>query len=251
MSFSSGAVAVAVAVIVASCSSGSNGVLLFLCRSLLQNRSVFAPSTIAAAPPFSAPSLRRVCSSSVIASTTSVGIVQQKIVNLRGKLISYLRCTNWQAVPDENRNKMLAYAKQKCNAQKDGEPWVSATIGEAWKQFKKRIKEFHYTPYQSFREMLKNRPTTISEDHFQKLVRFWNYDVTSAIAKKNTENRSKQKCNHRMRPVNFELIRAELHAKKDNNEDHSQAEMFVATRTNKKGEPLHSSTQEMIVSYLK
>ncbi|MED6138927.1 hypothetical protein PIB30_079121 [Stylosanthes scabra] len=91
--------------------------------------------------------------------------------------------TNWQAVPDENKTKMLAYAK--------------------------------------------------------------------AIAKKNTENRSKQKCNQRMGPVNFEIVRAELRAKKENNEEPSQAEMFVATRTNQKGETLHSSTQEMIVSYLK
>ncbi|MED6114691.1 hypothetical protein PIB30_082864 [Stylosanthes scabra] len=42
------------------------------------------------------------------------------------------------------------------------------------------------------------------------------------------------------------MVRAELRAKKENNEEPSQAEMFVATRTNKKGETLHSSTQEMI-----
>ncbi|MED6150957.1 hypothetical protein PIB30_077633 [Stylosanthes scabra] len=49
-----------------------------------------------------------------------------------------------------------------------------------------------------------------------------------------------------MGPVNFELIRTELRAEKENNEEPSQAEMFVATRTNKKGESLHSSRQEMI-----
>ncbi|MED6111084.1 hypothetical protein PIB30_049228 [Stylosanthes scabra] len=122
---------------------------------------------------------------------------------------------------------MLTYAKQKCNIPKDREPWVIATIGEAWKQFKKRIKELHYTQYQSFREMLKNRPTTISKDHFRKLVRLWNHEVTSAISKKNKENRSKQKCNHRMEPVNFELIHAELDYVKDLKESgHSDDETF-------------------------
>ncbi|XP_020964542.1 uncharacterized protein LOC107610515 isoform X2 [Arachis ipaensis] len=48
-----------------------------------------------------------------------------------------------------------------------------------------------------------------------------------------------------MGPVSFELVRAELRAKKEDNEDPSQSDMFVVTRTSKKGET-DSGTQETI-----
>ncbi|XP_057740154.1 uncharacterized protein LOC130957303 [Arachis stenosperma] len=112
--------------------------------------------------------------------------------------------TNWQAVSNETKTSMLDYAKSKYNIPSDAEPWVIDTIGESWKQFKKRV-----------------------------------------ISDKNRENRSKQKWNHRMGPVSFELVRAELRAKKEDNEDPSQVKMFVVTRMNKKGET-DSGTQETI-----
>ncbi|XP_052107373.1 uncharacterized protein LOC107461190 [Arachis duranensis] len=160
-----------------------------------------------------------------------------------------IELTRWQAVSSETKTSMLDYAKSKYNIPSDAEPWVIDTIGEAWKQFKKRIKKCHYTPYSSFREMMKNRPMTIPELHFRKLVQFWRLDISKVISDINRENRSKQKWNHRMGPVSFELVRAELRAKKEDNEDPSQAEMFVVTRTNKKGET-DSGTQETIVSCL-
>ncbi|MED6154368.1 hypothetical protein PIB30_111749, partial [Stylosanthes scabra] len=66
------------------------------------------------------------------------------------------------------------------------------------------------------------------------------------ISEKNRENRSKQKCNHRMGPISFEIVRVELREKNENHEDPSQAQMFVATRTNKKGEIPDPGTQEKI-----
>ncbi|XLS50829.1 hypothetical protein HN51_011506, partial [Arachis hypogaea] len=65
----------------------------------------------------------------------------------------------------------------KYNISSDAEPWVIDTIGEAWKQFKKHIKKYHYIPYNSFREMMKNRPMIVPELHFQKLVQFWRLDI--------------------------------------------------------------------------
>ncbi|XP_057724442.1 uncharacterized protein LOC130940349 [Arachis stenosperma] len=48
-----------------------------------------------------------------------------------------------------------------------------------------------------------------------------------------------------MGPVSFELVRAELRAKKEDNEDLSQSEMFIVTRTNKNRET-DLRTQETI-----
>ncbi|XP_052114178.1 uncharacterized protein LOC107478302 [Arachis duranensis] len=150
--------------------------------------------------------------------------------------------TNWQAVSSETKTSMLDYAKSKYNISSDAEPWVIDTIGEAWKQFKKRIKKYHYTPYNSFRETM---TMTVPELHFRKLVQFWRLDIIKVISDKNRENRSKQKLNHQMGPVSFELVCAELRAKKEDNEDPSQSEMFVVTRMSKKGET-NSRTQETI-----
>ncbi|MED6202294.1 hypothetical protein PIB30_103877, partial [Stylosanthes scabra] len=118
--------------------------------------------------------------------------------------------TNWLAVPKENRDSMLERARCKYTIPTNGEPWVLATIGEAWKKYKSRIKEKHYTPYSSFREIWKNRPGTIPDSHFRKLIRYWKLDVVKVVSNKNKKSRSKQKWNHRMGPVSFELIRNEL-----------------------------------------
>ncbi|RYR25652.1 hypothetical protein Ahy_B02g059550 isoform A [Arachis hypogaea] len=99
--------------------------------------------------------------------------------------------TSWQAVSSETKTSMLDYAKSKYKIPSDAEPWVIDTIGESWKQFKKRIKKYHYTPYSSFREMMKNRPITVPELHFRKLVQFWSLDIIKVISDKNRENRSK------------------------------------------------------------
>ncbi|XP_020983950.1 uncharacterized protein LOC107459691 [Arachis duranensis] len=48
-----------------------------------------------------------------------------------------------------------------------------------------------------------------------------------------------------MGPVSFELVRAELRAKKEDNEDLSQSEMFIVTRMNKNRET-DLRTQETI-----
>ncbi|XP_072055760.1 uncharacterized protein [Arachis hypogaea] len=62
----------------------------------------------------------------------------------------------------------------------------------------------------------------------------------SALTHSIEYSKSKQKWNHRMGPVSFEL-----HAKKEDNEDLSQSEMFIVTRTNKNRET-DLRTQETI-----
>ncbi|KAK7266973.1 hypothetical protein RIF29_19635 [Crotalaria pallida] len=75
---------------------------------------------------------------------------------------------------------------------------------------------------------------------------YWRSDIVQDIAKKNAINRAKQKYLHRMGPVNFARIRAKLRAKKKEEEEVSQAEMFIETRTSRNGKEIDEETQSII-----
>ncbi|MED6182219.1 hypothetical protein PIB30_026611 [Stylosanthes scabra] len=95
----------------------------------------------------------------------------------RNTTLVTLLYTNWIAVPKENRDALLDRARSKYTIPTNGEPWVLATIGEAWKKYKSCIKEKHCTTYRSFKEIWKNRPGIIPDSHFRKLIRYWKLDV--------------------------------------------------------------------------
>ncbi|KAK7290062.1 hypothetical protein RIF29_04215 [Crotalaria pallida] len=66
------------------------------------------------------------------------------------------------------------------------------------------------------------------------------------IAKKNAINKAKQKYLHRTGPVNFARIRSKLLEKKENSEGVYQAEMFIETRTSRKGKKVDEETEFVI-----
>ncbi|KAH0695872.1 hypothetical protein KY289_013354 [Solanum tuberosum] len=65
----------------------------------------------------------------------------------------------------------------------------------------------------------------------QKLIEYWKHPTVQVICEMNSQNRKKQKWRHRMGPINFARVRVALRAAKDNNEEPSKPEMFIATRT--------------------
>ncbi|XP_027772386.1 uncharacterized protein LOC107016729 [Solanum pennellii] len=58
----------------------------------------------------------------------------------------------------------------------------------------------------------------------------------------NSQKRKKQKWRHRMGPINFARVRVALREAKDNNEEPSKPEIFIATRT-KTGKEIQADTQ--------
>ncbi|MED6160947.1 hypothetical protein PIB30_056089 [Stylosanthes scabra] len=105
--------------------------------------------------------------------------------------------------------------------------------------------------------MLKSRPLVIPEIQFRKLIRYWSLPEIKAMSDKNIENRSKQTCPHLMGPTNFAIVRKQLafvlkfhRESKENHEEPTRAEMFIATRTSKKGKEIDPKTQAVIVSWL-
>ncbi|XP_027772673.1 uncharacterized protein LOC114077192 [Solanum pennellii] len=64
----------------------------------------------------------------------------------------------------------------------------------------------------------------------------------------NSQNREKQKLRHRMGPMNFARVRVALRAAKDNNEEPSKPEIFIATRT-KTGKEIQADNQVAIAEF--
>ncbi|KAL4306669.1 hypothetical protein AHAS_Ahas16G0201400 [Arachis hypogaea] len=54
----------------------------------------------------------------------------------------------------------------------NGEKWVMQAIRDAWKQFKGKIKQKHFVPYDTIEDMVKNRPPQVPESGFIKLI-YW------------------------------------------------------------------------------
>ncbi|XP_020961460.1 uncharacterized protein LOC107646961 [Arachis ipaensis] len=165
--------------------------------------------------------------------------------NLRFVTLLY---TSWHGVPDTLKEGMWEYANQKFILPISSKPWVMRGFCRAWKKYKGEIKKEHFLKYNTKKEMIKNRPLEIPEFQFRKLIRYWSLPAIKAMSVKNTENRSKQTCPHRMGSINFAIVRKQLRDSKENNEELSRAEVFTATRTSKNGKEIDAKTQTTIVS---
>ncbi|XP_016168643.1 uncharacterized protein LOC107611202 [Arachis ipaensis] len=103
----------------------------------------------------------------------------------------------------------------KFNIPIQGKKMVLARVNDNWRRYKTTIKQTHFLPYKCINEMLKNRPKSIPESHFRKLIAYWRTEKVKA-------------------------------ASKENNESPTQAEMFVETRQNIKGKSLDEDTLDVI-----
>ncbi|XP_052112471.1 uncharacterized protein LOC127744229 [Arachis duranensis] len=87
---------------------------------------------------------------------------------------------------------------------------VLARINDNWRRYKTTIKQTHILPYKCVNEMLKNRPKSIPESHFRKLIAYWRTEKVKKMSVQNKKNRAQQKFRHRKGPINFARIRARL-----------------------------------------
>ncbi|KAJ1376824.1 putative transposase, Ptta/En/Spm, plant [Sesbania bispinosa] len=126
-----------------------------------------------------------------------------------------------------------------------GKKAIFSRINDAWRRYKNYIKRNYFLKYSTLRERLKHRPKHIPENQYKHLMDYWRNNIVQNISHKNAINRAKQKYIHCMGPTNFARIRAKLKEKK-NEEDVSQAEMFIETRQSRKGKEVDKDTQIVI-----
>ncbi|KAG5572125.1 hypothetical protein H5410_061891 [Solanum commersonii] len=152
----------------------------------------------------------------------SEGILELKKV--RGKTT----CKDIHARNLEERKKVTFDKGQVVGPTVEGKKWVMTSLRDAWRRYKQKIKERYFDKNSTVEDMLAKRPYDMPEEQFRQLIK------------------KKQKWRHRMGPMNFARVCVALHATKENNEELSKSEMFIATRT-KMGKDLHTDTQVAIV----
>ncbi|XP_027772384.1 uncharacterized protein LOC107017483 [Solanum pennellii] len=153
-----------------------------------------------------------------------------------------LMYTSWHAVPEDTKKRMWEYINSKFIIPIEGKAWVMTGFRDAWKRYKQKIKERFFDKNSTIEDMLAKRPSDIAEDEFRQLIEYWKDPTVQAMCEMNSQNRKKQKWRHRMGPISFARVRVALRATKENNEEPSKSEMFIATRT-KTGKELQADTQ--------
>lgn len=154
--------------------------------------------------------------------------------------------TNFKALTKDERDAIWNYVNDKFIVPPKGKKAVFARVNDAWRRYKNYIKRKYFLKYPNMRERLKHRPKRIPEPTFKKLMVYWGNNYVQDLSRKNAENRAKQKYIHRMGPTNFARIYAQLRAKKEDGSDVTQAEMFIETRTSRKGKEVDQDTQNVI-----
>ncbi|KAH0682715.1 hypothetical protein KY285_022197 [Solanum tuberosum] len=156
-----------------------------------------------------------------------------------------LMYTSWHAVPKDTKKRMWEYINSKFLIPVEGKKWVITGLHDAWRRHKQKIKERSFDKNSTVEDMLAKRPNDMPEGQSPQLIKYWKHPTVQAMCEMNSQNRKKQKWRHRMGPINFARVRVALRATKENNEEPSKCEMFIATRT-KTGKEIQADTQVAI-----
>ncbi|KAF7812455.1 putative transposase, Ptta/En/Spm, plant [Senna tora] len=157
-----------------------------------------------------------------------------------------LTYNSWKELLKTRREEIWDYVNSKYILHAQAERYVMKTINEAWRIHKCRVKSSHFTKYRTDAECLKNRPLSIPEIQFKKLIKYWKTEKVKKLSEMNTTNRALQKWPHRVGPTSFARIRERLRASKENHDSPSQAEIFVTTRRGNQRKQLDAETSNKI-----
>ncbi|WMV42634.1 hypothetical protein MTR67_036019 [Solanum verrucosum] len=125
-----------------------------------------------------------------------------------------LMYTSWHAVPKDTKKRMWEFINSKFLILVEGKKWVMTGLRDDWRRHKQKIKEKFFDKNSTLEDMLAKRPDGISDNQFRQLIEYWKHPTVQ-------------------------------HAAKDNNEEPSKPEMFIATRT-KTGKEIQADTQVAI-----
>ncbi|KAH0743091.1 hypothetical protein KY290_031084 [Solanum tuberosum] len=110
-----------------------------------------------------------------------------------------LMYTSWHAVPKDTKKRMWEYINSKFLIPVEGKKWVMTGLRDAWRRHKQKIKANFFDKNSTLEDMLEKRPDGIPDNQFRQLIEYWKHPTVQ-------------------------------HAAKDNNEEPSKLEIFIATR---------------------
>ncbi|KAL8140240.1 hypothetical protein V2J09_006261 [Rumex salicifolius] len=104
-----------------------------------------------------------------------------------------------------------------------GKKWVLRTVNDLWRVYKSRLKEKHFTPYDTNEERLDHKPENIPINQFEELIDYWSSEQAKEISKNNRRSCELQDVVHTMGPSSFALLRTQLQKKYPNNQPPCEA----------------------------
>ncbi|KAG5630246.1 hypothetical protein H5410_001963 [Solanum commersonii] len=119
--------------------------------------------------------------------------------------------TSWHAMPKDTKKCLWEYINSKFLIPVEGKKCVMTGFRDAWRQHKQKIKERCFDKNSTIEDMLAKCPDDIPEGQFRQLMEYWKHPAIQRSTK-------------------------------ENNEEPSKSEMFIATRT-KTGKEVQDDTQ--------
>ncbi|KAH0643749.1 hypothetical protein KY290_035525 [Solanum tuberosum] len=125
-----------------------------------------------------------------------------------------LMYTSWHAVPKDIKKRMWEYINSKFLNPVEGNKWVMIGLHDTWRRHKQKMKERFFYKNSTVEDMLAKHPDDIPEGELRQLIEYWKHPTVQR-------------------------------ATKENNEEPSQCEMFIATCT-KTGKEIQADTKVAI-----
>ncbi|XP_071739631.1 uncharacterized protein [Rutidosis leptorrhynchoides] len=127
------------------------------------------------------------------------------------------------------RKSLLNVVKSKFDVPDIAEGWILRSLGRKVKNWRARLKKQYYDPTLSLQEQYNSRCSQVQEDHWQKLVRYWNRRRNKQVSEKNKSNRAKKKL---MQLTGKKELCTCLRRAKNNGQELSRFEMFAKCFSN-------------------
>ncbi|CAL5415414.1 unnamed protein product [Camellia sinensis] len=121
----------------------------------------------------------------------------------------------WSHVPKENKERIWREVKIHTDADESMKKFVLASVGKKWREWKARVKQLGYTPFDNDADRLTHRPERVHEHQWRSLVYYWGTRKAQKKSIKNKEIRKKKTLNHITGRKPFSVVRVEETNKKN------------------------------------
>ncbi|XP_070014848.1 uncharacterized protein [Nicotiana sylvestris] len=182
----------------------------------------------------------------------AIGKEGQKLASFLGIItrtpeLTPLHIDDLRNFDNEEKKKLVDFARKKFSIPKRGEAWVLKSLGKKWKDYKCSLKREYAQKYKTKDALLKNRPSRIPRDQWSSLVSYWLSDKAKRRTLANRINRGKQTMPH---TGGSKSIATLMNEQAVNRIEPTQAEIFLLThKKHKDGRPLDDDYVKTIWIY--
>ncbi|XP_049936638.1 uncharacterized protein LOC116264469 [Nymphaea colorata] len=177
-----------------------------------------------------------------------IGEKAQKFSSFIGKLarnpqVTPLTYHTWKELPQTYKDDVWNRVKEKFEGPGVKVTWVMKEHAKLWRCWRCNLRKL-YKKHKALESCMKHCKVTIPEDQWRCLIQHFETTKSKEQSEKNKANRAMLKFPHNTGTKSFARLRAEKVA--EGTPEPSRAEVFIMTRTSKKGNCQNQATGEAI-----